>query len=85
MKKILDQFAHLDVSRQRKWQLRKKSQHKCLICGKPEVMKGLCEKHYKRALDYVRERLGVKKFFKNTKFNRLKVQCQSKTPAIKRK
>jgi hypothetical protein len=70
-KRILDQFAHLDVSRQRKYQLRKAARHKCVICGKPEVMKGLCERHYKRALDYERKRLGVKKFHKNSKFDRL--------------
>lgn len=70
-KRILDQFAHLDVSRQRKYQLRQAAQHKCMICGKPEVMKALCEKHYKRALDYERKRMIITKFLKNTKFNRL--------------
>jgi hypothetical protein len=71
MKKILDQFTHLDLKRQRKYQLRKAAAGLCMMCGKPEVMKGLCEKHYKQALDYSRKRIGVTKFLKNTKFNRL--------------
>lgn len=70
---ILDEFTNLDVSRQRKYQLRKRKQGKCVICGEPangyrrharkETKQPFyCEKHRQaaniRQREYERSRLG---------------------------
>lgn len=50
MKTINDKFTNLPVSRQRKYQLRKRAAGKCEICGTQPIYKnkycvGCCEKH----------------------------------------
>jgi hypothetical protein len=50
---IQDRFTHLQISRQRKWQLGKQAAGLCTECGKPAVSRSsLCLKH----LVAVRER-----------------------------
>lgn len=49
--KIKDEFTDLNVSRQRKGQLRNKRDGKCVKCGNPNlVTKEYCEKHRKMRL-----------------------------------
>lgn len=70
---IIDEFTKLNVSRQRKWQLRKRRDRKCVICGEPangfrrharmETKQPFyCEKHRQagnvRQREYARSRLG---------------------------
>lgn len=44
-------FAEPKISRQRRWQLKKLAQKKCMICGNKEVFKrGMCFEHYKKYL-----------------------------------
>lgn len=47
--KIQDEFTHLNISRQRKYQLRRKRDGLCTICGKP-VLPGtlMCFKDHKK-------------------------------------
>jgi hypothetical protein len=42
---IFDEFTNLHVSRQRKYQLRKQQEGKCIICGEDVVTKYHCEYH----------------------------------------
>jgi hypothetical protein len=39
---ILDEFTHLPLTRQRKWQLRKRRDHCCTQCGQPAVIACYC-------------------------------------------
>lgn len=34
-----------DISRQRRWQIRKKAEGKCIVCGKERVIELYCEEH----------------------------------------
>ena len=43
--KIKDKFTNLPVSRQRKYQLRKKKNGLCILCGKPRVTAMHCLEH----------------------------------------
>ena len=55
MRKLLGGDSTL--SRQRRWQLRKESQGKCLTCGTKAVSRFLCAVHLKQKRDYSRERM----------------------------
>ena len=48
-----------EINRQRKWQLKKVKEGKCMICGKKAVTKHYCQKHRiennKRRLKYLKE------------------------------
>lgn len=45
MRTIQDEFTDLPVSKQRKWQLRKRRSGQCVVCGKKSVTKTHCEVH----------------------------------------
>lgn len=47
------------ISRQRKWQLKKKAQGLCIICGKPAVNSRHCEQCYVKQKE-LRRRYSVK-------------------------
>jgi sulfatase maturation enzyme AslB (radical SAM superfamily) len=64
--KIIDQFTNLKVSRQRKWQLRKKVQGKCQECGEPVVYSGWCYKHYVYHREVKRKSVGNKRRYLNS-------------------
>lgn len=56
-KVIKDEFRDLEVSRQRRYQLRKRRDHKCVLCGKPASGSAVyCRKHRKQVNPKVRER-----------------------------
>ena len=59
MRKIIDEFTHLNVSRQRKWSLRRKRDGLCTICGEPSVTAMYCLKHSVYARDYQRKYHGA--------------------------
>jgi hypothetical protein len=42
---LQDEFTELPVSRQRKWQLRKRKEGRCEICGVPATS-GRCQFHH---------------------------------------
>lgn len=54
--KIKDKFSALPVSRQRKWQLRRKKENRCQICGQPSVTAMHCLKHAIEKREYERKR-----------------------------
>lgn len=66
--KIIDEFTNLNISRQRKYQLRKAKIKCCAICGKPiEHFAWFCDEHYWYSREYHRKRLGCKKRSLNCK------------------
>jgi hypothetical protein len=70
-KPIKDEFTHLKVSRQRKYQLRKRRDHRCMHCGQPAVRSGRCLKHLVEAREWQRKRHGLKRRYRNTLAYRL--------------
>jgi hypothetical protein len=50
-----------EISRQRKWQLRKKAEGKCELCGEPSAGGVHCEKHKKMNRIYYRSKYRLKK------------------------
>jgi len=47
MKKIIDEFTDLRISRQYKYQLRRRKEGECILCGKKAVNRGwFCMAHY---------------------------------------
>lgn len=46
---VRDEFSNLDISRQRRWQLRKQRDGRCIICGGKPVVYGVrCLRHRKQ-------------------------------------
>lgn len=69
---IQDQFTNLNVSRQRKWQLRKTAEDKCEICAVPAVGGGrYCLKHALNMTRMAHIRMGYKRYLNNTKYMRI--------------
>ena len=42
---IIDEFTYLNISRQRKYQMRKKRDGRCTQCGEPALSGARCLKH----------------------------------------
>ena len=61
MKKIQDEFTHLPLSHQQKYQLRKKRDKRCVICGAPAVQAARCVKHLVQAREDQRRRFRRKR------------------------
>ena len=56
--KISDEFSDLPVSRQRKYQLRRHKEGKCVKCGKPLCSAFYCLEHMIAAREATRKTLG---------------------------
>jgi hypothetical protein len=63
---IIDEFSHLPISRQRKYQLRKKRDKRCTECGEPAAEGSRCLKHLIRAREHQRKKRGLKRRYYNT-------------------
>lgn len=65
MKRINDEFSNLDVSRQRKYQLRMAKKGRCIKCGS-RALRGqrMCAKHDEWAYRYQRRRKGSIKSYR---------------------
>jgi hypothetical protein len=81
-KLIHDEFTDLAVSRARKHQLRMVRDGRCMICGKPAMISGLCLKHRIARRENARKRLGRKRRSYNALSYRLEAQAKA---AAKRK
>lgn len=55
----MDEFAHLPISRQRKYQLRKKRDRCCTECGAPAAAGSRCLKHLVLARERQRAKMGL--------------------------
>ena len=69
--RIEDEFTHLRISRQRKYQLRMQRDKKCTECGEPASVGSRCLKHLIIARERQREKRGLKRRYFNTLSYRL--------------
>ncbi len=60
-KPIKDEFTHLKVSRQRKYQMRMKRDKRCTKCGEPAAQGSLCLKHMIQSRERQRKKHGAKR------------------------
>lgn len=68
---IQDQFTSLPISRQRKWQLRRKAINKCTECGAPSDGSNLCLRHMVIARERQRKVRGLKTRYRGAKSYKL--------------
>ena len=69
--RILDEFTNLPISRQRKYQLRKRKARRCVICGQPAVTSHRCLRHSLYAREWYRKSKGAVVRHTNTRTYRL--------------
>lgn len=65
---IQDEFTYLPISRQRKYQLRKKRDKRCTECGAPAVRGVRCLKHLVKARELQRKKRGLKRRYKTLSY-----------------
>jgi len=75
-KGIEDEFTHLPISRQRKYQLRRKRDHLCTECGEPAAEASRCLKHLVEARERQRHLRGLKRRY----FGTLSYKLQTAAP-----
>lgn len=78
-KPIQDEFSHLPISRQRRYQLRRQRDQKCMECGDPVIAGERCLKHLIEA----RERRRKKRKDERRYVNTSAYQLQNKPEAVK--
>lgn len=76
--RIKDEFTDLRVSRQRKYQLRKRRDSRCTECGDPAVQGSRCLKHLVMARERQRQKRGLKRRYRGTLSYRLEAAARSK-------
>jgi len=75
-KPIRDEFTHLRVSRQRKYQLRMKRDQRCTECGERAVQGSRCLKHLVMARERQRKKRGLKRRYLGTLSYRLEARLR---------
>ena len=63
---IVDEFTHLPISRQRKYQMRRQRDKRCTECGDPASQGSRCLKHLVKARERQRKKRGLKRRYHNT-------------------
>lgn len=71
MRKIIDKFTKLPISRQQKYRLRKQRKGICLVCEDPAVTTVYCLRHAIKQREYMRKRKKCKIRFKGAKTYRM--------------
>jgi hypothetical protein len=84
-KRIDDEFTHLRVSRQRKYQLRMKRDRCCTECGEPAVQGSRCLKHLVKARERQRKKRGLKRRYHGTLSYRLEAAVRRKRRGTSRR
>jgi hypothetical protein len=74
-KAIQDEFSHLKISRQRKYQLRMKRDRRCTKCGEPAAQGSLCLKHMVQSRERQRKKFGARRRY----YSRLSYRLQGKS------
>jgi hypothetical protein len=70
-KRIEDEYTDLQISRQRKYQLRMLRDKRCTECGQPAVQGSRCLKHLIKARERQRKKRGLRRRYHNTLSYRL--------------
>lgn len=76
--RIEDEFTHLKISRQRKYQLRMQRDQRCTECGEPVVKGSRCLKHLVKARERQRKKRGLKRRYYNTLSYKLEATAKAK-------
>ncbi|HTL56406.1 MAG TPA: hypothetical protein VL361_12055 [Candidatus Limnocylindrales bacterium] len=63
---IQDEFTKLQISRQRKYQLRMQRDKRCTECGEPALHASRCLKHLVKARERQRAKKGLKRRYYGT-------------------
>jgi hypothetical protein len=72
MRKLIeDEFTHLPLSRQRKYQLRRQREGRCTECGDPAAQGSRCLRHLVKARERQRKQRGLKRRYHGTLSYRL--------------
>ena len=74
---IKDEFQHLKISKQRKYQLRKQREHRCTDCGAPTSGSTRCLKHLVLARERQRTARGTTRRYRGTLSYRLEQEAES--------
>jgi hypothetical protein len=77
-KPIQDEFTHLPVSRQRRYQLRKQRDNLCTECGAPAGGASRCVKHLVLARERQRAKKGLLQRYPNTLSYRMEAAEKSR-------
>ena len=80
-KKIKDEFAGLRISRQWRYQLRKKRDNRCIICGEPAVKGWKCLEHLVKARERQRKKMGHTRRLQNAMSYRLEREVKGRRRA----
>ncbi len=64
--RIIDEFTGLNISRQRKYQLRMQRDKRCTECGDVATQGSRCLKHLVKARERQRKKRGLKRRYLNT-------------------
>ncbi|HXU77527.1 MAG TPA: hypothetical protein VN794_13225 [Methylomirabilota bacterium] len=78
---IEDEFTHLPISRQRKYQLRCKRDRLCTECGARAVQASRCLKHLVEARERQRVKRGLKSRYYGTVSYKLQARAKRRTRA----
>jgi hypothetical protein len=78
-KSIEDEFTHLPISRQRKYQLRMQRDQRCTECGESAVQASRCLKHLIKARERQRKSRGLKRRYYGTLSYKLELAAKPKT------
>ncbi|MGD0262422.1 MAG: hypothetical protein ABSD29_21875 [Verrucomicrobiota bacterium] len=84
-KRIKDKFTYLPVSRQRKYQLRMKRDHRCTECGEPAVQGSRCLTHLVKARERQRKKRGLKRRYYGTLSYRLQAAVRKRRRGASRR
>jgi hypothetical protein len=79
-KAIKDKFTKLPISRQRKYQLRMRRDHRCVVCGAPATLGSRCLKHMVEAREQARKKHGLKRRNYRTKSYKLERRSKQQQP-----
>ncbi len=75
---IEDEFTHLPISRQRKYQLRMQRDQRCTECGEAAVQASRCLKHLIKARERQRKSRGLKRRYYGTLSYKLEVAASAR-------
>ncbi len=76
--RIKDEFTELNISRQRKYQLRMQRDRRCTECGQPAARGSRCLEHLIIARERQRKKRGLKRRYYNTLSYRLQNTIRSR-------
>ena len=72
MRKIIDEFSELPISRERKRQLRQIKRGLCVRCDKPLFTSDRCQEHAIELRERNRKRLGSRKRYRSLTYSQFR-------------